>query len=133
MAKSFQAQVSAWVAKSENRIEAVFKQSAQEVFIIAQTPVGAGGNMPIDTGFLRASLQTGVNGAAGSTGVESYLFAIIGAKLGDTVFGRWGADYAIHVHYGNNGRPGRLWVDLAAQQWQSIVTRFAREAEARNT
>jgi len=131
--KSFEAQISDWVAKSLGRIEAVFKQSAQEVFLIAQTPVGAGGNMPVDTGFLRASLQTGLNGASGVKGVEGYVFVIAGAKLGDTIFGGWTADYAVHVHYGTHGRAGRLWVDLAAQQWQDIVTKFGREAEARST
>ena len=129
---TFSAQISAWARKTERRAEAVFKQSAQEVFSIAQTPVKRGGNMPIDTGFLRGSLQTGLNGAAGVKGDESHVLAIAAARLGDIIEGGWTAQYALPVELGAGGRPGRLFMNSAAQQWQDIVARNARDAQARN-
>ena len=145
MAKSFEAQISDWVRKTQRRTEGVFKESAQEVFRVAQKPVGGGGAMPIDTGFLRASLQVGLNGdvPTGSPsegdikiaekGTDVDILTIIGARIGDNITGIWTANYAAAVHYGAKGRPGRLWVDLAAQQWQEIVARNARRAEALNS
>jgi hypothetical protein len=128
---SFTAQIDAWTRKSEARVEAVFKQSAQEVFSVAQRPVAAGGNMPVDTGTLRSSLLTGRDGGAIFEGADSYVLAIAGVPLGGRVLGVWTANYASAVHFGARGRRGRMWVDLAAQQWQDIVTRNAREAAAR--
>ena len=133
MAKSFEAQISDWVRKTLSRSEGVFKESVQEVFSIAQEPVGKGGgngNMPIDTGFLRASLQTGLNGSEGVSGSDSYVLTIVGAELGDTIEGGWTAEYARARHYGS--APGNLWREKAAQQWQEIVARNARKAEALN-
>ena len=133
MAKSFEAQISDWVRKTQRRTEGVFKESAQELFRIAQTPVKAGGHMPIVDGFLRDSLQTGLNGSEGVKGEDSYEVAIGGALIGDTIQGGWTAEYAVKVHY--NGKDGvpYLWRDLAAEQWQEIVARNARKAEALNS
>ncbi len=100
------------------------------MFSIAQKPVAAGGNMPIDTGFLRESLQTGLNGSHGLTGPESYVFTIAGSEIGDTILGGWTVEYARHVHYGTRGSNGRMWVSLAAQHWQQIVADNAKRAEA---
>lgn len=130
MAQSFEAQVSAWVAKSQRRIEAVFKQSAQEVFSTAQKPVAQGGNMPVDTGFLRNSLISGLNGSTSLTGPDSYTLAIAQAKLGDSVFGGWTANYARPVEYGARGRQGRRFAGQAAAQWQAIVKRNAAKLRA---
>ncbi len=92
MAESFTAQVNAWTKATEARMSVVFKQSAQDVFALAQKPVAAGGNMPIDTGFLRGSLQTGLNGSEGVSGPDAYVLAIAEANLGDTILGGWTAD-----------------------------------------
>jgi hypothetical protein len=127
---SFSAQVSAWVAKSERRIEAVFKESAQEVFSIAQTPVARGGNMPVDTGFLRNSLVSGLNGSTSLSGPDAYTLAIAQAKLGDSVFGGWTANYARYVEYGAGGRTPRRFAGSAAEQWQRIVARNSARLRA---
>jgi hypothetical protein len=125
MAQSFTAQVDASLEKSWQTLEAVFKQSAQDVFSTAQTPVAQGGNMPVRTSTLRNSLISGLNGSTSMTGPDSYALSIIGAKLGDTVFGGWTAEYALHVEYGSQGRPGRRFMGQAAAQWQAIVARNA--------
>ena len=131
MAQSFDAQVSAWVAKSQRRIEAVFKQSAQEVFSTAQKPVAQGGNMPVDTGFLRnESFISMLNNGTAIEGGEAYILTILQAQLGDSIFGGWRAEYAKHVEYGARGRQGRRFAGQAAAQWQAIVKRNAAKLRA---
>ncbi len=53
---SFSAAVAQWADKVEGAVEAIFKEATQEVVEEMQTPVGQGGRMRVDTGFLRASL-----------------------------------------------------------------------------
>lgn len=103
---------------------------------------GGGGNMPVDTGFLRASLMASTTmpkprGGAPEDG-KTYSFdpaqvalVIAGSEIGDTIFAVYGANYARAVEYGHNGAPARGFVRLAAQQWQSIVAAVAAEARAR--
>jgi hypothetical protein len=131
MAQSFEAQVTAFVAKTKQRVEAVFKASAQEVFSIAQTPVAQGGAMPVDTGFLRNSLVAGLNGSTAMSGPDSYVVAIAGATLGDTIEGGWTASYARYVEYGTRGRAGRRFAGQAAAQWQQIVAAQSRALQER--
>lgn len=143
MADNFTAQIEAWVAKSERRMEAVFRESAQRVGEIAQKPVGAGGNMPVDTGFLRASFQAMLNQpndnvqfrpeAGGSVQFDESQIALIiqGASIGDTIHLTWTANYAVHVEYGARGRAPRSFARLAAQQWQGIVSQVTAEVKGR--
>ena len=137
MARTFEAQVSAWVRKSERRIEAVFKESAQRVINQARE------STPVDTGFLRASLTTTLNapitdiqfrppdGRAPDDGGASIAAVIAGASAGDTVYAVYAANYATFVEYGARGRPGVGMVRRAAQNWQSIVRAVSAEAKAR--
>ena len=131
MAKKFEADVSAWVRESQARLDAVTKQSAQDVFTEAQKTVANGGNMPVDTGFLRNSLATSLNGGAPDDGPDSYTLQIARMKAGDALLGAWTAEYAVPVHYGSRGRPGRFWRDLAAMGWQAIVRANAAKLRAR--
>ena len=131
---NFSAQVSAWVRETEERLEAVFKASAQELFSIAQTTRYEGGNLPIDTGFLRNSFVAGLNGSTSLSGPDSYVIAIASAEIGDSVIGGWTAEYARRMEYGFVGQDslGRTYnqrgfgfVRGAAMQWQEIVNRNA--------
>jgi len=58
---SFDRQVRQWDAKARARLRVVARESVQEVISIAQTTVGEGGRMRIDTGFLRASIQAALH------------------------------------------------------------------------
>lgn len=127
---TFSAQIDAWVAKTQARMDAVIKASAQDVIALAQKPVAKGGNMPVDTGFLRASLQSTLNGTSGLTGPESYVFTAGKMKAGDVASFGWTANYARHVEYGARGRPGRHFVGNAALQWQPIVAANVAKAKA---
>lgn len=140
---NFAAQVDEWVRQTEARMTGVFRQSAQEVIEEMQKPVGAGGNMPVDTGFLRSSLQVAVNaapvpanrpnpGAAVAYKPEAASLAIAGAEIGDTVVASYSAAYAPHVEYGARGRPPMRFVGLAAAQWQAIVKRVTDRLRARS-
>lgn len=143
MAGSFSASVSDWVAKTEKRTEAVYKASVQRVIEAAQVPVAAGGNMPVDTGFLRASLvvSLGMDVPAGREKPEAIAafnytamqvdLVINGATINTPITAAWTANYARHVEYGARGRPGRKFRDLAAQRWPSIVAEVSREAQTR--
>lgn len=122
---SFIAQIKAFADKSKEKIEAVVKQSAQEVFSIAQTPIAQGGRMPVDTGFLRNSLIAELNGATVAGGADAYTLAIAGMDLGDVVFGGWTADYARFQEYGTSTFAGNFFMLSAAQQWQAIVAKNA--------
>lgn len=141
-ASSFSAAVSAWVAQTQARMTAVFREAAQDVIADMQTPVGGGGNMPVDTGFLRSSLQVTTDGPVPAelanpnpTGTfaandATVALAIAGAEPGDTIFATYGAVYARAVNYGRNGSNGRLFVETAAQKWPSIVAEVSARAQS---
>lgn len=129
MAGKFTAEIDAFAKESTLIVELIFKASAQDVFEVAQTPKALGGNMPVDTGFLRNSLQTSLNGQGGTKGPDSYVLAIAGAKLGDAVAGGWTAKYARHVEYDTSRMAGSFFALRAAQQWQAIVSKNAEKAK----
>jgi hypothetical protein len=139
--KAFDAQISDWVKQTQQRIDAVFRESAQRVIEDMQTPVGAGGNMPVDTGFLRASLQVSTQlptprGGAPEEG-KTYAYdagpvalVIAGAHIGQTIYAVFGAAYSSAVEYGSRGREGRHFVGLAAQRWPMTVTAVCRDLQS---
>ncbi|WP_244540351.1 HK97 gp10 family phage protein [Kaistia soli] len=121
-------------------MDAVFRESASEVIEEMQRPVGAGGNMPVDTGFLRSSLQVGVNTepvaaampnpGAGAKFTYAASMAIAGAEIGDTIVASYSAKYAPIIEYGGGKRQPRRFVALAAAQWPSIVARVAERLKS---
>ena len=148
---SFSAQVNDWVKGSKARMVAVRNEAAQRTIEIMQTPVAKGGNLPVDTGFLRASLKAAIgtanfqeieNDASASLtyNPEDISLIISGADISDTIEAVYTAKYARRMNYGFSGEDSlgrvynqapRLFVDLAAQQWPQIVDQVAREAEGR--
>lgn len=137
----FAGQVSAWVAQTQERLDAVFRESTQRVFELAQTPVAAGGNLPVKTGYLRASFRITTDAPApvdpGATNegrvTMSYSPEPITAELGQTVYGSWTAAYSAAVNYGTSKRRGYHFVELAAQQWPAIVAQVSEELQQRVT
>ncbi len=141
---SFSAAVAQWAEKVEGGVEAVFKESVHEVVEEMQTPVGQGGRMRVDTGFLRASLlasstsMPAINASSKPTEGMAYSpdFAqveavIAGADTGDTLYFGYTAAYAGHREYGANGQPADGFVRMAAQNWPIIVDRKAAELKSR--
>jgi hypothetical protein len=149
--QSFTAQIDAWATKVEKRLEFVFKEAAQRVIedmqrvgpSVANPDGGAGGHMPVDTGFLRASLVVSINSidagikvAPKDVWTHTYdesgtTMIILGAKLGDSIFAVYTAAYARRMEYEGAGGTGYGFVRLAAQKWQSVVATVVREAQAR--
>lgn len=140
---SFSAQVSAWVKETKERREAVHKESAQRVVEIMQTPRGAGGNLRVDTGFLRASLValpgTNLPGqTAKPEGIDAFTYdaaqinlVIAGADITQPLTFVYTANYARPREYGAKGKTPDRWVALAAQQWPQVVDQVCTEAKAR--
>ncbi|MGN7734374.1 HK97 gp10 family phage protein [Ensifer sp. 22564] len=141
---SFSAAVAQWADKIEGAVEAVFKESVQEVVEEMQTPVGQGGRMRVDTGFLRASLlasstsMPAINASSKPTEGTAYSpdFAqveavIAGSDIRDTLYFGYTAAYAGHREYGANGQPADGFVRMAAQNWPIIVDRKAAELKSR--
>ncbi len=138
---SFSAQVGAWVAETRERMVAVRAEAAQRLVEIMQTPVGRGGNMPVDSGFLWSSLRAEIgvdpipvfdkpeDMARMTYNPDPINFVIIGAQAKDAITVAFGARYARAVEFGSRGRPGRRFVSLAAQQWPRVVTEVAVEAQ----
>jgi len=138
---NFSAQVSAWVANSKAAAEAVFHQAAQTVVEEMQKTRAEGGNMPVDTGFLRASLMASndsmptmrdpkpANAAAGSFAysADTVNLVINGTPLGGKVYCGYVANYANYVEMGTSKTPARLFVTLAAQRWPEIVKKAEEE------
>lgn len=133
---SFTTQLDAWVKKSEKRVELVFKESFSRVVDEAQKPVAKGGNMRIDTGFLRNSGQAAIGGLPSgpdkNPGVKQpdwnnseIITTINRLKLGQTIFFGWTANYAIHRENKD------AFVRRATQNWQMIVNQVTAEAKAR--
>lgn len=140
----FAAQVEAWAKKTKARQEAVFREAAQRTIEIMQTPVAMGGNLPVDTGFLRASLMAIPRGRPlpllrdkpEGDGQHSYDAGQISLVIAQTpietgVTAVYVANYARFQEYGSRGRAGRRFVGLAAQQWPRIVREVVRDAKAR--
>lgn len=134
---SFAAQVDEWVAETEQRMTAVFRQSTQETVSIAQSLV------PIDTGFLRASVRasresmppidpkSAGNGSPVPFNSGNITLTIADARLGDTIFVGYTANYALYVHDGTSRMAPRPFVALAAQQWSATVNRVTEDLKAR--
>ena len=137
MAKSFSDQVTDWARKSELRLLQTYRQSLQDIVEEAQKPVGSGGNMPVQTSFLRNSGDAALNRlpvgesikpedwAPRSWDAEAALLVINRATFEDKFFFGWTAIYA------NSVEEKRGFARLAAQRWPQIVNKAARTIEQR--
>lgn len=153
---SFTAQVDAWVQKSQQRMDAVWKESTKRVIVEMRRPKAKGGNMPVDTGFLRNNVVVTTDGPTpiredakpkdgatydqGSDDLPGAINLVIAsAKLGQTIWACFVAVYARRQEYGFRGKDskgrevnqaGNGFVRLAAQRWQKIVSDVVRELKA---
>ena len=128
--KSFAASLDAFANKTVAQMEAVMKESIQDVVAIAQTPKAAGGRMPVDTGFLRNSLASSINGAFGAPGPDSYELTIAGMEIGDVARFAWTAEYAMYQELGTSKMHGNHFVGAAAAEWPQVVDRNAARVKS---
>jgi len=128
MAKqTFAAQIRNFEKKTLEKLRRIIQIAAQSAFQDAQKPIGEGGRMPVDTGFLRDSEQSGLNGSVIAKGQDTYVLSIAQVKIGDVLFLVWTAEYAAYVEYGTSRMPARFFMRGAAQQWQRFVDEAARK------
>lgn len=140
---SFSAKISSWVKETRERRDAVYRGSAQRIVEIMQTPRAAGGNLRVDTGFLRASLVATVGGnlppqTIKPDGVAAFTYdaaainlVIAGAEINEPITAVYTANYARPREYGARGQAGDRWVALASQRWHQVVEQECAEARAR--
>jgi hypothetical protein len=135
---TFTAQVDEWVRETEQRIEAVFKESTQRVASLAANGV------PVDLGFARASVRAStesmpaINPAADnkanatvSMDFGTITLVIAGAQLGQTIYIGWTAAYILPLEYGHSKQAPAGFVRIAAAQWPRIVEEVTAELKGR--
>lgn len=129
---SFSAQIAAEVAQIKNGLEMVVRQSTQDLADEIDRPVAQGGNMPVDTGYLRNSRVMVLNGPppAMTTKPKDYNntsappaaeLVLAGFEIGDTIGLYYTAAHGPAQEYGARGRAGRGFIRQGAQKWASFV------------
>jgi len=131
-------------AESFKMAREVLIRSAIDFVAFASRPRRRGGNMPVDTGFLRGSETWHRTGARPSprkptsdqkqrsrldAGVDTRRPAAARAAFGraDDAEVTWRADYAAEVERGSSTqRPSRM-VSLAVMRWKRIIARNLKE------
>jgi hypothetical protein len=134
----FGADVSKWVAATEARMLAVFRESTKRTVSIAQRRI------PVDTGFARASIRASLSempmidpnfknegGGAVSWDQGEINLVIAGAVLGDTIYVGWTANYVGALEAGHSSQAPSGFVRLAALQWRQTVAEVSQEAQSR--
>ena len=122
--------IAEWVAKSEARLDAVWKTAAQDIVREIQTPRAKNGRMPVQSSFLRNSFSADINKTPSGNGNSAYTSGPISivinrAKIGDTVVFGFAAKYSIYMEARYS------FVRHAAQNWQQIVIKAAQKVKTR--
>lgn len=138
----FTAVVDDFVRVSKERETALFQEATKRTIDIANQSVFKGGRMRVDTGFLRASGQASLNGMpSGPTrgdpeagplyyddGLEvpaETVLTIAKARIGDTIFFGWTANYA-------RAREAKdAFMRIAVQNWPQTVATVLSELKKR--
>ncbi|MCF6371050.1 phage tail terminator-like protein [Rhizobium halophilum] len=81
--KSFSLSVRQFADRTTAQMRDVFAESVQDVVEMAQLPKARGGRMPVDTGALRNSLASGLNGSFANEGADSYVVTLSGVQIGE--------------------------------------------------
>lgn len=92
--------------------------------------------MPVDTGALRSSLLASTSSMPTfrdppTSEADAVLLTIAALDLGETFYAGYTVNYSIHQEYGSRGRPGRRFVGLAADRWQTTVSEVVRDLRSR--
>jgi hypothetical protein len=146
---TFSADVDDWVNESKVRILTVFQEATQAMFYGVLSPVGGGGRMRVDTGFLRASFAVSLDNPilrveknpsprrSDDGGGIKFPFdsgpislVINQADVGQTIYGMFTANYARPREYGARGKPGDGFVMTNAARWQDYVNEATLKVKA---
>jgi len=128
---TFTADINKFISSSNERIEAVFKQSAQEIIQEAQTDYNKGGNMPRDTSFLINSGQAAIGRLPIGPDEQPEGYTPRDWDAGETVttINRWRVGETLYFGWtANYARPMEnrfKFMRKAAQNWQYTVAKNA--------
>lgn len=115
---------------SERRIDGVLRDSVQTIVSLMQTHRRRGGNMPVDTGFLKNSIMVILDGGppistpgtdAEGGNENSWLLAIPQMRAGGVITIGYTAHYAVYQEYGTRFMQGNFFVANAVNRWPSAV------------
>jgi hypothetical protein len=134
----FASQVDAWVSKTRQRMESVFKESTQRTVSAAQAMI------PVDTGYARASIRASLTsmpsidpasfnkeGAPIPYDGAEVAGVIAAAELGGTIYVGWTARYVQFLENGHSKQAPSGFVRIAAMQFPDIVAQVTAEAKSR--
>ena len=145
MARGFAAQLADFEKVVDDRLRRILRKSMDELLTMAQRPIREGGRIPVESGYLRASLELRegdelVTTLEPLTRTEAQAFAadrpegdtsiIEAAEVGKLYTATWRAPYAIISEFGSGRNPGYLSVTAASANWQQIVARVAQRIAA---
>lgn len=135
----FKTNIDKWVAQSEQRILAVWKESTKLTIRKAQERI------PVDTGFARASIQASLESmppiesgkSKPLTGTFQYnsspvVLVIANAKLGQTIYVGWTANYVQALENGHSKQAPSGFVGLAALEWDATVKQVTEILKQQN-
>jgi hypothetical protein len=120
--KTFEADLARFSDLAIEDIMACIKASTQDVLSDAQTPVDKGGNLPVDTGYLRNSLITELVGGTSFLGAASYTAVLAGWQPGQELQSGWIAEYALRIEFGFRG------VDSKGRKYNQKPRYYLRQA-----
>lgn len=136
---SFDKQIKEYSEEYRKRMKRVFGESVQELSIEANRPVGKGGLMRVDTGFLRSSLKGKRNSmpsgptepeqgkeynktqAIDSAQQESIASELLRWQAGEKFYLGWSAEYARFREYKDG------FMKTAAGKWNAIVKKAVKK------
>lgn len=131
--KTFSAELSRWARASSARMTAITKSSSLRLINLAQSEV------PVDTGFARASVQGSLQSMPQIIGDDSaarqsgnVVLVIANMKPGDTIYMGFTASYALPLEFGHSQQAPMGFVRKNAQKWPQIVAEEAVKARERS-
>lgn len=135
MAKSFQAQIDAWIAKSEHLMMAVAQDATQEVVKDMMTPRAKSGRFPVDTAYMRNSVTAQAGSmprgpgnpseGAATGGEQQIAAALLQWKPGQPMYVGILAEYAVYME------ARYAFLALAVQKWPQRVNASVRKLRQR--
>ena len=129
----FTATVSKWTADSKEAVMETVRQSTLKTYEDMIRPRDGGGNMPVKSGYLRASARASYRVMPrilrSRQGKEGQFYspsrqvqeAIEALPTGGKIHIGFQAAYAAKANYGGAKQKGSLFLEQAAQKWKSNV------------
>jgi hypothetical protein len=127
----FQDEVTAWVAKTNAKMELAVRKIALDVFseVILMSPVDTGrfrGNWQVAIGDVPAGTLE-IEDKDGTATISKVQAATMGLEVGQTIYLINNLPYAQALEFGSSQQAPGGMVRLTAQRWHPIVEKVAQE------